>query len=405
MKKKIAFLLRMGLKISACFIYSIAFQVWKIINPNHKRSVLLIPQNGLVGGTKYFTLALIEYLQNKNYKIALLVPVEEEEGFKAEIDKGISLDTYTNELDHQEHYFNRRHSLYKYYREKILSQQIFILKAALKKSAGIIITSVSHPGRYSATFLFPGKVLYFIHTLPWIAMDKGNLDIIHKELEKQEKNIFTVSAFAKSKIMEYWELKHKHSKIKYVHNFYQPVLKKTDVKKPDVVTILTLGNVIEDKNPQTWYEAAVYLTRKYGNEKLRFIWAGKGQLLDHYQEITKNEKAIHFIGWIKDVDTLYAESDIYIQPSYAESHGIAVVGAMAHGLPCIVTEVGGTTESVQHNINGYLCDTRNINELLFYTEKLINDPDLCKEFGNEGKRIFSEKFTKRIWEEKMSEYI
>ena len=49
---------------------------------------------------------------------------------------------------------------------------------------------------------------------------------------------------------------------------------------------------------------------------------------------------------------LLLQADIFVLPSYNEGLPMAILEAMAHKLPIISTDVGSITDAVQHNKNG-----------------------------------------------------
>jgi glycosyltransferase involved in cell wall biosynthesis len=53
-----------------------------------------------------------------------------------------------------------------------------------------------------------------------------------------------------------------------------------------------------------------------------------------------------------DLDRSYAAADLMVLASRAETYGMAVVEALARGLPVVVTDVGGVTEAIGHGADG-----------------------------------------------------
>jgi glycosyltransferase involved in cell wall biosynthesis len=54
----------------------------------------------------------------------------------------------------------------------------------------------------------------------------------------------------------------------------------------------------------------------------------------------------------QDLDRAYAEADVLVLASYAETYGMVLAEALARGLPVIACEVGGVTEALGHGANG-----------------------------------------------------
>jgi glycosyltransferase involved in cell wall biosynthesis len=78
-------------------------------------------------------------------------------------------------------------------------------------------------------------------------------------------------------------------------------------------------------------------------------------------------------------------SDIFIHPSENESFGVAVIEAMAAGLPVIAALNGGTQETVEHGKTGLLYSPGDVNSLLQGLLKLANDVDLRESYGKSGR--------------------
>ena len=162
------------------------------------------------------------------------------------------------------------------------------------------------------------------------------------------------------------------------------------------ITILTIGHVIEYKNPAFWFNIAQIMCNKY--EHVEFIWAGNGAEYQKYVLLAEQKKRISFIGYQNNTAQLYMNADIYFQPSIMETQGIAVVEAMAYGLPCVVSDNGGLPESVQDKLNGFVCSIDNIDETISALTSLIKNEKLRNGMGKKSIDLFEKKFTKSIWE-------
>ena len=80
-------------------------------------------------------------------------------------------------------------------------------------------------------------------------------------------------------------------------------------------------------------------------------------------------KDVTFAGFVprEDMPAVYRKADIFVLPSAHEGMSIALLEAMASGLPVIVTDTGGTTELVNHGRNGEIVpwgDTRALSKAL-----------------------------------------
>lgn len=174
--------------------------------------------------------------------------------------------------------------------------------------------------------------------------------------------------------------------------------------RTDRLTVLTIGHVITYKNPETWMTVAIDISRRYPGA-VRFIWAGSGDSLREMRERSADRPDIAFVGFVDEPDRLYAEADIYFQPSVWESQGISVVEAMAYGLPCVVSSAGGLPESVEDGINGFVRDPYDATGYADAIAELIEDPAKREWQGQNGIVKFRTDFTKERWESRMNEVL
>jgi len=61
-----------------------------------------------------------------------------------------------------------------------------------------------------------------------------------------------------------------------------------------------------------------------------------------------------FAGFQDNVQPYLYAADVFVLTSDSEGLPLSVLEAMATGLPCVVTDVGGNSEAIEHNINGFL---------------------------------------------------
>lgn len=92
-----------------------------------------------------------------------------------------------------------------------------------------------------------------------------------------------------------------------------------------------------------------------------------------------------------EMPALYAECDLYVQPSIVEPYGIAVLEAMACGKPVVGTRIGGMLDTVKDGGAGFLVESADSGEL---AERIImlSDRRLCGEFGQDARRRMESKF-------------
>lgn len=83
-----------------------------------------------------------------------------------------------------------------------------------------------------------------------------------------------------------------------------------------------------------------------------------------------------FLGKQDNVEDLYAISDLMLLLSSKESFGLVLLEAMACGVPCIGTNIGGIPEVIEHGKTGYICDLGDVVQMAGYAVELLGLPRL-----------------------------
>ncbi len=106
-------------------------------------------------------------------------------------------------------------------------------------------------------------------------------------------------------------------------------------------------------------------------------------------------KRIAFPGWRspEEVRTLLARTDFLVLPSYAEGQPLAVIEAMAYGLPVVATDVGSIADAVLNEVTGLLVPAGDLTELCAAIERLLTDVTLRGRLGAQARQRWSEVFT------------
>jgi glycosyltransferase involved in cell wall biosynthesis len=90
---------------------------------------------------------------------------------------------------------------------------------------------------------------------------------------------------------------------------------------------------------------------------------------------------------------LYARATAFVMPSLYEPLGVAVLEAMAAGLPCIGSTGGALPELIDEGATGYLVPPDDEDALLDRMRELARNPDLCRSLGEAGAARYRERFT------------
>ncbi|HXN07119.1 MAG TPA: glycosyltransferase family 4 protein [Nitrospiria bacterium] len=106
-------------------------------------------------------------------------------------------------------------------------------------------------------------------------------------------------------------------------------------------------------------------------------------------EIAKNkgltEEDVAILPFQEEIFPFYYLMDMHVLPSYSESLGLVILEAMAAGVPCIGTNIGGINEIIDHMSNGLLFEKGNPADLSKQIVRLLEDERLRTRIARAGK--------------------
>lgn len=144
--------------------------------------------------------------------------------------------------------------------------------------------------------------------------------------------------------------------------------------------ILSVGTISAQKHYDLLVDVAVALKNKAGSNAMpKFLIAGNGVDLENMRTLAQERGVaahVHFLGERSDIAQLMLSSDLYLNTSRYEGMPVALLEAMASGLPIIATKVAGNTELVGHLDNGLLCPLDDPESLAEAISELLGDAKL-----------------------------
>jgi len=317
-------------------------------------------------------------------------------GYSTDFGMPAGLDWFTLRIAQKlgvSHYFEfLRDSAIRFYLERRYHPRLFV---------------ISQGGRYSFFAFLKSKlpVLMVTHSLftSSILEERGGEKFISKfsHISTKNKAICMVSIAAQSMFTRNIHSAALSTISRCIPNYGVAPIAGGARRNDRTIVILTMGHFASYKNPTLWLAVAKELVGRFAG-RIRFIWAGRGTMLENLREDAKPYPAIEFPGFVEDSASLYLSADIYFQPSIVESQGIAVVEAMAAGLPCVVSRAGGLPESIEHGVEGFLCDIHATEQYIESLSRIIEDPSLRARLGTNAKLKYLRCFSKARWEENMN---
>lgn len=152
------------------------------------------------------------------------------------------------------------------------------------------------------------------------------------------------------------------------------------------VAVLTCARLEEQKNLIWLARLAARLTRR--EARFRFLVAGEGSLRGRLEREAARlglGPRFHLLGLRRDVPELLAAADIFALPSRLEELPVAVLEAMAAGLPVAVSSVGALPELLEAAGAGRALPVSRFEPWEDWLMELADHPDRREKLGEKGR--------------------
>jgi len=178
---------------------------------------------------------------------------------------------------------------------------------------------------------------------------------------------------------------------------YKGVLKKELGLNSDILLAGIVGRLVPIKNHKLFLDAAKTLVTHNLSLTTKFVIVGNGELrgdLEEYANKLGIKKDVIFLGWRRDLETIYADLDIVCLTSFNEGTPVSLIEAMASSKPVIATDVGGVKDIVKDGVSGRLVCSGDVNNLGAAILELLEDGNKRLEMGDNGRMFVRENFNK-----------
>jgi glycosyltransferase involved in cell wall biosynthesis len=105
---------------------------------------------------------------------------------------------------------------------------------------------------------------------------------------------------------------------------------------------------------------------------------------------------VQFVGAVPDPADYLRAADLFVLPSIAEGMSNSLLEAMATGLPCIVSGIGGNSDLITDRRTGRLVPATNPGTWAAAIVDLLLDPARGCELGSAARRLVDERFALRV---------
>jgi glycosyltransferase involved in cell wall biosynthesis len=152
------------------------------------------------------------------------------------------------------------------------------------------------------------------------------------------------------------------------------------------------ARLVPAKDHYTLLRAFATVIREIPHAELAI--AGDGALRQELEAFTRKldlTRQVTFVGALPDTPKFLSELDIFVLSSLSEGLPIALLEAMAAGLPIVATRAGGVDEVAVEGQNAFLAEPADAEGLAQAMIKMARRPDLA-EMGAVGREMVKTRF-------------
>ena len=190
---------------------------------------------------------------------------------------------------------------------------------------------------------------------------------------------------------------------------FQVIENSIDAKKfnqktslPDFMKRMPIGSLFvtmvarleRPKRPEDLIRAAEIVAK--GINKIYFLFVGDGSLRKSMERLTTDKslgERVLFLGHRDDIPSILHGSHVFVLASSSEGMPAVVLEAMAAKKPVIGTDTKGIKDVIENGTNGYLFKDGDYKSLAKYIMSLVKNKTLATEFGKEGYKRITRRFS------------
>lgn len=145
-------------------------------------------------------------------------------------------------------------------------------------------------------------------------------------------------------------------------------------------TVLCVARISPQKNKALFLEVASLLP------EYAFVWIG------NQEKVCEHPDNVFFMGNIPNAAVYTSLADVFFLPANYEGLPIVIIEAMSHGCPVVASNVGGVSELVHNDVNGYALE----NNAELFAEKIkyvLENKQVCDNMSKASKEMYVKNFS------------
>jgi glycosyltransferase involved in cell wall biosynthesis len=170
---------------------------------------------------------------------------------------------------------------------------------------------------------------------------------------------------------------------------------------PNTQLAIYVGRLSSEKGLFALIDAWSKVAARRANVRLWLVGAGpmRDELAQHIEQLHLRGRCV-LVGSFDSVDDLLAAADLFVLPSYEEGMSLAMLEAMAAGLPIVASDIPGNRALIEDGRHGLLAKPGQPTELAAAIQKLLDDRDLANHYGTAARQRAEKHFSQQAMLEK-----
>lgn len=171
--------------------------------------------------------------------------------------------------------------------------------------------------------------------------------------------------------------------------------------KADIFEVLMLASL----RPYKGVSEFITLAKRLPEMNFRLVLSDEIEEVNQFVAAEVLPSNIHIFPVQKDVHPFFERASLILNLTHpeecVETFGMTILEGMYYHLPAIVPEIGGVTELVQDDFNGFQINYNNLNRITEIVEKMVAEPDYWERLSK-GSAIKKSEFMRKNFEEKVA---
>jgi glycosyltransferase involved in cell wall biosynthesis len=158
--------------------------------------------------------------------------------------------------------------------------------------------------------------------------------------------------------------------------------------------VSTVGRLTAIKQHDLFLDAAALVAQR--DPHAHFLVVGDGELRADLEQAAARlglTSRVRFLGWRRDLTTIYAATDVFLLTSRNEGTPVALIESLAAGVPGVSTDVGGVRDVIDSDAAGLLAPAGDARALADHALALLANPERRRRMGQSGRRSVTARYT------------